>query len=316
MRALITGATGFIGQRLLEQIAEPVVLSRHPESVRRLLPGAEVFAWDPTAGLPPPEAFRGVEAVFHLAGEPIAEGRWTLDKKRRIMDSRKLGTANLVKGLEQLSERPPVLVSASAVGYYGSRGDEVLDERSAPGGDFLAQVCIEWERAAQPAEALGIRVVNPRIGIVLDASGGALAKMLLPFKLGIGGRLGAGDQWMPWIHLDDLVGLWLHAATHTEIKGPMNAVAPNPVTNREFTRTLAAAVHRPAILPAPAPLLKLALGEFGEALVASQRVLPHVAEQTGFQFKHPELAETLRAILENSASPRAERRRPEPAGVR
>ncbi|HVW37015.1 MAG TPA: NAD-dependent epimerase/dehydratase family protein, partial [Pirellulales bacterium] len=159
MRALITGATGFIGQRLLEQIAEPVVLSRHPESVRRLFAGAEVYAWDPTAGLPPPEAFRGVEAIFHLAGEPIAEGRWTLDKKRRIMDSRKVGTANLVKGLDQLSERPPVLVSASAVGYYGSRGDEVLDEQAAPGDDFLARVCMEWERAAQPAEALGIRVV-------------------------------------------------------------------------------------------------------------------------------------------------------------
>lgn len=316
MRALITGATGFIGQRLLEQIDEPVVLSRHPENVRRFSAGAEVYAWEPTAGLPPPEAFRGVEAVFHLAGEPIAEGRWTLEKKRRIMDSRKVGTANLVKGLEQLSERPPVLVSASAVGYYGSRGDELLDEQAAAGDDFLARVCIEWERAAQPAEALGIRVVNPRIGIVLDASGGALSKMLLPFKLGIGGRLGAGDQWMPWIHLDDLVGLMLHAATHPEIKGPMNAVAPNPATNREFTRALAAAMHRPAILPAPAPLLKLALGEFGEALLSSQRVMPRVAEQTGYQFKHPELAESLRAILDQRASSRAEQRQPETAGAR
>jgi uncharacterized protein (TIGR01777 family) len=316
MRALITGATGFIGQRLLEQIGEPIVLSRHPESVRRLSASAKVYAWDPMAGLPPPEAFRGVEAVFHLAGEPIAEGRWNLDKKRRIMDSRKVGTANLVKGLEQLSERPPALVSASAVGYYGSRGDEVLHERSAPGGDFLAQVCIEWERAAQPAEALGIRVVNPRIGVVLDASGGALAKMLLPFKLGVGGRLGAGDQWMPWIHLDDLVGLLLHAATHSEVKGPMNAVAPNPVTNREFTRALAAAVHRPAILPAPAPLLKLALGEFGEALLSSQRAVPRVAEESGFHFRHPELGAALRAILEKPASPRAEQQQPETAGVR
>lgn len=316
MRALITGATGFIGQRLLQRIDEPVVLSRNPDQVRRQLAGVEAYAWDPMSGPPPAEAFQGVEAVFHLAGEPVAEGRWTAEKKRRIMDSRKIGTANLVQGLERLSLRPAVLVSASAVGYYGDRGEETLDERAAPGDDFLAAVCIEWERAAQQATALGIRVVNPRIGIVLGVGGGALAKMLLPFKLGLGGRLSSGNQWMPWIHLDDLAALFLHAATHSELSGPMNAVAPNPVTNCEFTRTLAAILHRPAMLPAPGPLLKLAVGEFAEVLLTSERVVPRVAEHSGFHFRYPELAAALRAILEQPASPRAEQREPETAGVR
>lgn len=316
MRALITGATGFIGQRLLQQIHEPVVLSRDPEKVRRQCPGAETFIWDPMAGPPPAEAFRGVEAVFHLAGEPVAEGRWTAAKKQRIMDSRKIGTANLVKALEQLSERPRVLVSASAVGYYGDRGDETLDEHAAPGNDFLARVCLEWEQAAQHAASLGVRVVNPRIGIVLGAGGGALAKMLPPFKLGLGGRLASGKQWMPWVHLDDLIGLFLHAASRSELSGPLNAVAPNPATNGEFTRALAAALHRPAFLPAPGPLLKLAVGEFAEVLLASQRVVPRVAEQTGYRYQYPELAEALRAILEQPPSAPSEYRQPEPAGVR
>ena len=316
MRALITGATGFIGQRLLQQIDEPVVLSRNPEHARRQIAGAEAHAWDPMSGPPPAEAILGVEAVFHLAGEPVAEGRWTADKKRRIMDSRRVGTANLVKGLEQLSERPAVLVSASAVGYYGDRGEETLDERAAPAGDFLAQVCLEWEQAAQQAASLGIRVVNPRIGIVLGRGGGALAKMLLPFKLGLGGRLASGNQWMPWIHLDDLTGLFLHAASHSELSGPLNAVAPNPVTNREFTRTLAAALHRPAFLPAPGLLLKLAIGEFAEVLLASQRVVPHVAEQTGYHYRYPELGGALRAILEQPPTAPVERPQPEPAGSR
>lgn len=316
MRALVTGATGFIGRRLLDEIAEPVVLSRDPEKVRRHCPGAEAFTWDPLSGPPPAEAFRGVEAVFHLAGEPVAEGRWTAAKKQRIMDSRKVGTANLVKALEQLSERPRVLVSASAVGYYGDRGDETLEEQSAPGNDFLARVCLEWEQAAQQAASLGVRVVNPRIGIVLGAGGGALAKMLPPFKLGLGGRLASGKQWMPWIHLDDLIGLFLHAASHADLYGPLNAVAPNPATNGEFTRALAAALHRPAFLPAPGPLLKLAVGEFAEVLLASQRVVPRVAEQTGYRFQYPELAEALRAIIEPPAATPAERPKPEPAGVR
>lgn len=316
MRALITGATGFIGRRLLQQIHEPVVLSRDPQRAKAQFAGAEAYAWDPLSGPPPADAFHGIEAVFHLAGEPVADGRWTAAKKQRIMESRKIGTANLVKTLEQLSERPRVLVSASAVGYYGDRGDEMLDERAPPGSDFLARVCLEWEQAAQHAASLGVRVVNPRIGIVLGAGGGALGKMLLPFKLGLGGRLASGKQWMPWIHLDDLIGVFLHAASRSELSGPVNAVAPNPATNGEFTRTLAAALHRPAFLPAPGPLLKLAVGEFAEVLLASQRVVPRVAEQTGYRFQYPELAGALRAILEPPASTTANRPQPESAAAR
>ena len=316
MRALITGATGFIGRRLLEQVDEPVVLSRDPASAKQKLGKIEAFAWDLMSGSPPAEAFRDVSAVFHLAGEPVAEGRWNADKKRRIMDSRKVGTANLVKGLEQLSRRPPVLVSGSAVGYYGSRGDEVLDESSPPGDDFLAEVCKEWEQASQRATSFGMRVVNPRIGIVLGAGGGALSKMLLPFKLGLGGRLASGAQWMPWIHLDDLVGLFLHAAMHPEVSGPMNAVAPNPVTNREFTRVLAAAVHRPAIFPVPGAMLKLAVGEFAQVLLASQRVVPRVAERTGYQFRFPELSGAFQAILHKAPRTKATRPQHEQAASR
>lgn len=316
MRALITGATGFIGRRLLEHIDEPVVLSRDPASAKQKLGKVEAFAWDLMSGPPSAEAFRDVSAVFHLAGEPVAEGRWNADKKRRIMESRKIGTANLVKGLEQLSRRPPVLVSASAVGYYGSRGDEVLDESSPPGHDFLADVCKEWELAAQRATNFGMRVVNPRIGIVLGAGGGALGKMLLPFKLGLGGRLASGKQWMPWIQLDDLVGLFLHAAMHPEVGGPMNAVAPNPVINREFTRELAAAVHRPAIFPVPGAMLNLAVGEFAQVLLASQRVVPRVAERTGYQFRYPELSGALQAILHKAQRSETPRSQQEGAGAR
>lgn len=297
MRALVTGATGFIGRALLKRLDQVVVLSRNAGRARHELPGAEVHGWDPLAGPAPAEAFRGVDAVFHLAGEPVAEGRWTAEKKRKLMASRDEGTRNLVRGIEAASQRPPVLVSASAVGYYGSRGDEVLDETAAAGSDFLAEVCVAWENASHGARELGVRVVNPRIGIVLGAGGGALAKMLTPFKLGLGGRLASGKQWMPWVHVDDLVGMLLHAVEHAQLDEPMNAVAPNPVTNREFTRALARVLHRPAVFPVPAFGLKVLMGDFGEVLLASQRVVPRVAERTGYQFKHPNLEAALRAIL-------------------
>jgi uncharacterized protein (TIGR01777 family) len=302
MRAIVTGATGFVGGKLLAQIDEPVVLSRNPEKARASLKHStgrdiEVFGWDPAAAPPSPAAFRGVEAIFHLAGESVGEGRWTAKKKWRIRESRVAGTQHLVAALKTLDKRPPVLVSASAVGFYGSRGVQVLDETTSPGNDFLSEVCQAWEAASQAAKPLGVRVVNPRLGVVLGDGGGALAKMLLPFKLGAGGRLGNGNQWMPWVHVDDVVGLMLHAVKHAEIEGPINAVSPNPVTNREFTRILAAALHRPAIFPAPAFGLKLLLGEFADVLLGSQRVVPRVAERTGYTFHFADLAAALQAIL-------------------
>ncbi|MEX2120296.1 MAG: TIGR01777 family oxidoreductase [Pirellulales bacterium] len=298
MRALITGATGFVGRALLTHIEQPVVLSRDARQARAVLGDVEIHAWDPGSGPPPAESFQGVEAVFHLAGESVGQGRWTANKKRRIHESRSLGTTNLVRGIASLAQRPPVLVSASAIGYYGPRGDEILDETALPGGDFLSQVCIDWENAASVARASGVRVVNPRIGIVLGRGGGALAKMLTPFKFGLGGRLASGRQWMSWVHLDDLVGLMLHAVRHP-IEGPLNAVAPHSVTNREFTQTLAMVLSRPALLPVPALALRVLLGEFAEALLASQRVVPRVAEQTGFHFFFPELGAALEDAVQS-----------------
>lgn len=293
MKALITGATGFVGRRLLEQISQPVIVSRDAAKAQRQFPRASVCNWDPQREPAPAAAFEGVEAVFHLAGEPVAEGRWTAAKKQRIRDSRVVGTRNLVAGLAKLERRPPVLVSASAVGYYGSRGEELLDETSAPANDFLGDVCRAWEDEARRAESLGVRVVHLRIGIILGPKGGALGKMLPIFKLGLGGPLGNGRAWMPWIHLDDIVGLLLHAAAHDEIRGPMNAVGPQPVTNREFTKTLASVVRRPAIFPAPGLGLRLALGEFAQVLLASQRVVPRVAQASGYQFQYPQLRSAL-----------------------
>ena len=297
MKTLLTGATGLIGREVVGRLESAVVLSRDPEQARRRLPGLEVHTWAPEAGPPPAGAFHGVEVVFNLTGEPVAEGRWTDERKQRIRDSRVLGTRNLVAGLAGLKSRPQVLVSASAVGYYGDRGNEALDETSAPGDGFLADVCVEWEREALAAERLGIRVVCVRTGIVLVRGGGALAKMLAPFGMGAGGKLGSGRQWMPWIHLDDEIGILLHAMKDARIHGAINAVGPRPVTNSEFTRALAHAMHRPAFLAVPKTALRLAFGEMSEIMTASQRVLPTEAERTGYTFKHPELAGALAAAL-------------------
>jgi uncharacterized protein (TIGR01777 family) len=297
-RALLTGATGLIGARLAAQLGDFVVLSRDPQGAQRKLVAAEAHAWLPEAGPPPAAALANLDVVFHLAGEPVAEGRWTAEKKRRIRDSRVMGTRHLLAGLAAQASRPRVLVCASAVGYYGDRGDEVLDETSAAGRGFLAEVCAAWEGEARSAEALGIRVVSVRIGIVLSRDGGALAKLLGPFRLGAGGQLGSGRQWMPWIHLDDLVGLLLHAAGSDDVRGAMNAVSPHPVTNRDFTRTLARLLHRPALLNVPAFALRLALGEMSEVLTASARVLPRLAERTGYVFRHPDLDAALAALLD------------------
>ncbi|MFO0899389.1 MAG: TIGR01777 family oxidoreductase [Pirellulales bacterium] len=298
MRAVVTGATGFIGRQLLARLDRPIVLTRRPDKARQTLASynAEVFGWDAEREPAPAAAFDGADVVFHLAGESVAEGRWNAEKKRRIRESRELSTRNLVQGLRSAERRPAVLVSTSAVGYYGSRGEELLDESSAPAQDFLAEVCQVWEREAQAAREFGVRVANPRIGLVLGR-GGALEKMLPPFKLGVGGRLGDGRAWMPWIHVDDVVGIFLHAAQHAAVSGPINAVSPNPVRNAEFTKELAAVLHRPAVFPVPGFGLKLMFGEFAQVLLASQRVVPKVAEQTGYRFAYPTLAAALAQIL-------------------
>lgn len=279
----ITGASGLIGTRLRQRIADSGHTAR---PIPRDAGDAELA-----------QILASADAVVHLAGEPVAQ-RWTEAAKKRIQDSRVEGTRRLVSALAGQSQRPRVLVCASAVGYYGSREEEILTEASSPGTDFLARVVVDWEEAAQSAEPLGIRVVRLRFGMVLG-HGGALAKLLPIFRMGAGGRLGSGRQWMAWIHIEDAVNLILFALNFAAIKGAVNATAPHPVTNDEFTSRLAIALHRPAILPAPAFVLKLVLGEMAEMLLASQRVLPSVAKSDGFPFRYPD----LHAALENLLGP-------------
>jgi len=298
MRALVTGATGFVGRKLLSRLQRPVVLSRDAAAGVRLGNEVQVVAWDPQSEPAPAEAFTDVDVVFHLAGEPVAGGRWTAARKARIRDSRVVGTRNLADTIRRLARKPQVLVSASAIGYYGDRGDEVLDETAPPGGDFLSEVCVAWEREAQAVAEAGVRVVNVRLGVVLGRDGGALPRMLTPFRLGLGSPLGSGRQWMSWIHVQDVVGLMLLAAARGDLQGPLNAAAPQPATNREFTKALGRAVRRPTFLPAvPAGVLQLALGEMAVVLLASQRVTPRRAQAAGYTFEHPDLEEALRDVL-------------------
>jgi uncharacterized protein (TIGR01777 family) len=286
-----------IGRRLMKLLGGDghalCVLSRHAGT--NLPPGVKLSAWDAMKGEPPADSLRDADIVIHLAGEPVAQ-RWTEESKRKIRESRVAGTRNLVQAMAKLTKRPQALIAASAVGYYGSRADESLVESSAPGNDYLAEVCTAWEREAAAAESLGVRVVRLRTGVVLDARGGALAKMLPPFRMGAGGPLGSGKQWMPWIHVQDLVELYRFAVMQP-VSGVFNATAPNPVTNAEFTRALGAAVKRPAVLPMPAFALKMMFGEMGAVLLASQKVLPKAAETAGFRFKFPEVAGALADVL-------------------
>ncbi len=293
MRITLTGGTGFIGRRLVTKL----LADGHSLHLlgRRAHGGVRFTDWDAGAGAPPAQAFEGAEAVIHLAGEPVAQ-RWTAEARRKIRESRVHGTQNLVQVLSTLANRPACLVSASAIGIYGTRGDEMLTEFSPPGQGFLAGVCREWEEAAGRAEALGMRVVRVRIGVVLGRGGGALARMLPPFKSGVGGRLSSGRQWMSWIHVDDLVSLVRFSLT-APLSGPVNATAPNPVSNAEFTRVLAGTLHRPAMFPLPALALKAMFGEMAEVLLASQRVLPQAVQSAGFRFHYPELAAALKNLL-------------------
>jgi uncharacterized protein (TIGR01777 family) len=269
MRIAVTGASGFVGRATVARLAAaghtvlPMKLRENPAA--------------------PP-----CDAVVHLAGEPIAQ-RWTAEAKRRIRESRVEGTRRLVESFR--GAPPRTLVAASAIGYYGSRGDEILTEDSAPGAGFLAELCVEWERAAAEARFLGVRVIQLRIGMALGRGGGALPRMLPAFRLAVGARLGSGRQWMSWIHVEDLAALIEFALN--SLDGPVNAVAPQPVTNAEFTRALASAVRRPAFAVAPAFLLKLLLGEMSDVLLSSQRVAPRAAESAGFTFRYPELRAAL-----------------------
>jgi hypothetical protein len=278
MNISISGASGFIGRHLMKSLAQA---------------GHSLRAQSRHA--PPAESLREADAIIHLAGEPVAQ-RWTAAAKQRILDSRVVGTRNLVEALAALPRRPEALICASAIGYYGSRGDEVLTESSAPGSGFLPEVCVAWEREALAAEAFGIRVVRVRTGVVLDANGGALVRMLPPFRMGLGGRLGSGRQWMSWIHLEDLAALF-QFAVESQVRGPLNAVAPNPVTNSDFTRELAHALRRPAVFPVPEFALKMLFGEMADVLLASQRVAPAAAEAAGFRFRFPQLAPALESLL-------------------
>jgi uncharacterized protein len=301
MRVTVTGATGLIGTRIVAALArrgdEVTVLSRGPQRARaRLGSGIEAVAWDPLGEPAPTEALAGRDGVIHLAGEPVAQ-RWSAAAKERIRTSREVGTANLVAGLRSADPRPRALVSASAVGYYGAHGDEEVPESTPPGEGFLAEVCVAWEQAAQAAAELRMRVALVRTGIVLDADGGALAKMLPPFKAGVGGPVAGGRQWMPWIHVDDLVGLYLAALDREDWSGPINGSAPAPVTNKDFSKALGRALRRPAVAPVPALALRALYGEMAEIVTTGQRAVPQRALALGHAYAHAELDEALRSAL-------------------
>ncbi len=294
MRIGISGATGLIGGALVSHLTA----AGHELKIfgRRPFTGLPFCRWDVLEPVDP-SALAGLDAFIHLAGTPIAEGRWTDQRKHLIRATRVVGTGHLVEAFRRSGQPPGVLLAASAVGFYGDRGAEILDEESPPGQGFLPELCREWEAKALEAGTLGLRVVLLRTGIVLSPQGGALAKMLPPFRLGVGGRLGSGRQYLSWIHLSDHVRLVELALYHQDAAGPLNCTAPRPVTNREFTRTLAGVLRRPAWFPVPAPVLRLLFGEMAQALLEGQRVVPRRALELGFSFTFPDLAGALEDLL-------------------
>jgi uncharacterized protein (TIGR01777 family) len=294
VRILISGASGPIGAALVPflQTREHMV----KRLVRTSATGQDQILWDPTRPLPP-DSVSGFDAVIHLAGESIV-GRWTAGKKQRIRDSRTQGTGHLAQALVEAPQRPRVFISASAIGYYGDRGDEILREDSPSGGGFAAEICRQWEAATQPARKAGMRTAQMRFGVVMSADGGALPKMLPPFRLGLGGRLGTGHQWWSWVAVQDAVGAIDHVLNHDALQGPVNTVAPNPVSNAEFSKTLASILSRPDLFPMPAVAVRLVFGQMGtELFLASQRVEPAKLIGSGYQFRYPDLRQTLEEIL-------------------
>jgi len=301
MKVIVTGSTGLIGSALVRSLladGNSVTRLVRGEAQTFSAPGTKAVRWEPDSGIVDAKELEGHAAAVHLAGESIADGRWTDEKKRSIVESRVKGTRLLAETLAGLNEKPKVLVSASAIGFYGDRGEELLREESASGEDFLSEVCREWEKATLAASQAGIRVVHVRIGVVLSAKGGALAKMITPFKLGVGGRVGDGRQYMSWITLDDLVAVIRRAITDESLRGPVNAVAPNPVTNEEFTKALGNVLGRPTFLSMPAFAARLAFGEMADALLLSgARVEPARLNGAGFKFSQPEIEGALRQVL-------------------
>ncbi|HEY7617244.1 MAG TPA: TIGR01777 family oxidoreductase [Terriglobales bacterium] len=299
MKLMITGATGFIGSALLQRLGlQPhtlTLLSRTPRRPRQTS-REQWLVWQPGAPGAWEQAIDGADGIINLAGEPIAAKRWTESQKENLRSSRIETTRALVQALAKARVKPKFLISASAVGYYGPRGDETLTEESSPGSDFLSRLCVEWEEEARKAEAHGVRVALVRTGIVLGKGQGALAKMVPPFKLFVGGRLGSGKQWMPWIHIDDEVSLIEFLMNQENARGAFNATSPNPVTMSEFSRTLGRVLNRPAWAPVPASLLTLLLGEMADMLVAGQRAVPAAAQSLGFRFKYPNVANALASL--------------------
>ena len=304
MRILISGSTGFLGTAVIEALerdGHTIARLVRPQTSRgKATGGAEqTVAWDPVAGTLDAAGAEDADALVHLAGASIAGGRWNASRKNLLRTSRIDATRHLFGALGKLQRPPRVILGASAIGYYGSRGDETVSEASAPGGDFLSAVCQEWEKETARGAEFGARVASLRFGIILAAHGGALPKMLTPFQLGVGGRLGSGRQWMSWVTLEETVRMVQFALANAAISGPVNVVAPNPVRNSEFTRVLAKTLHRPALFPAPAFALRLALGEMADALLlSSQRVMPAKLAGAGYQFQQPDLAEALGDVLQ------------------
>ncbi|PIR00080.1 MAG: TIGR01777 family protein [Nitrospinae bacterium CG11_big_fil_rev_8_21_14_0_20_45_15] len=304
MKVMVTGATGFVGRELIKKLNqkghEILVLTRNPDTARLKIPvHCTIRAWNPEKESLPVGLLKGVDAIINLAGEGIADGRWSVSRKRKIIESRVLAVRRLVEAMAGTDDRPKVFVSASAIGFYGDRGDEFLDETSAKGEGFLSDVCQDWENEILKAKELGVRTVACRIGMVLGHDGGALAKMLVPFKLGVGGNIASGTQWMSWIHVSDLVNVMIHSIENSAMNGIYNAVNPNWVRNETFTKTLGKILKRPTLLPIPQPVLKLALGELSELLLASQRVKANKLTDTGFQFQYPQLAVALKEVCDH-----------------